>query len=266
MKKIFLPLVIVMAVMFMNSCETSKQVPYMQNIDSISLAASQYLFDARIKPKDELHITVHTTDPAVSAPFNLFVSRRMGTTGELGSGAGSLQGYLVDNDGTINFPVIGRVSVVGLTKTQCENLLQEKLAPYLAKTEKPVVTVRMSTFRVTLLGDFSSPKVVAVTSEKMSLLEALASGGDLTLYGKRQNVLLIREDATGKKTVHRIDLTDANFINSPYYYVQQNDVIYVEPNATKAKNSALGQSVTIWFSFISIATSVASLLVNILRD
>ncbi len=100
----------------------------------------------------------------------------------------------------------------------------------------------------------------------MSLLEALASGGDLTLYGKRQNVLLIREDATGKKSVHRIDLTDANFINSPYYYVQQNDVIYVEPNATKAKNSALGQSVTIWFSFISIATSVASLLVNILRD
>ena len=167
MKKIFLPLVIVMAVMFMNSCETSKQVPYMQNIDSISLAASQYLFDARIKPKDELHITVHTTDPAVSAPFNLFVSRRMGTTGELGSGAGSLQGYLVDNDGTINFPVIGRVSVVGLTKTQCENLLQEKLAPYLAKTEKPVVTVRMSTFRVTLLGDFSSPKVVAVTSENV---------------------------------------------------------------------------------------------------
>jgi polysaccharide export outer membrane protein len=107
---------------------------------------------------------------------------------------------------------------------------------------------------------------VPVTTEKMSILEALASGGDLTLYGKRENVMLIREDATGKKSVHRIDLTDANFINSPYYYVQQNDIIYVEPNATKAKNSALGQSTTIWFSFISISTSVASLLVNILRD
>lgn len=266
MKKLLLPLVAILAVMFMDSCTTSKQVPYMQNIDSISLAASQYLYEARIKPKDALYITVHTTDPAVSAPFNLTVSRRLTATGDLSSGGGSLQSYLVENDGTINFPVIGRVSVVGMTKQECEKALEDRIAPYLAKTEKPVVTVRMSSFRVTLIGDFSSPKVVPVTTEKMSILEAMASAGDLTLYGKRQNVLLIREDATGKKSVHRIDLTDANFINSPYYYVQQNDVIYVEPNATKAKNSALGQSTTIWFSFISISTSVASLLVNILRD
>lgn len=265
MKKILLPLVAILAVMFMDSCTTSKQVPYMQNIDSISLAASQYLYDARIKPKDALHITVHTTDPAVAAPFNLTVSRNLGSDGSLATGGGSLQSYLVENDGTINFPVIGRISVVGLTKKECETLIEQKVAPYLAKTEKPVVTVRMASFRITLIGDFSSPKVVPVTTEKMSILEAMASGGDLTLYGKRQNVLLIREDATGRKSIHRIDLTDANFINSPYYYVQQNDIIYVEPNATKAKNSALGQSVTIWFSFISIATSVASLLVNVLK-
>ena len=266
MKKILLPLVALVAIMFMDSCTTSKQVPYMQNIDSISLAASQYLFDARIKPKDALHITVHTTDPVVSHPFNLTVSRSLGSDGGLSQGGGSLQSYLVDNDGTINFPVVGRIKVVGLTKKECEDLIESKIAPYLAKNEKPVVTVRMASYRVTLLGDFSSPRVVAVTSEKMSLLEAIASGGDLSLYGKRQNVMLIREDASGKKSVHRIDLTDANFINSPYYYVQQNDVIYVEPNATHAKNSALGQSTTIWFSFISISTSVASLLVNILRD
>ncbi len=266
MKKILIPLMAILAIVFTNSCQTSKQVPYMQNIDSISLAASQYLFDARIKPKDLLHITVHTTDPQVSAPFNLTVARHLQSSGSLSTGTGTLQGYLVENDGTINFPIVGRIHVLGLTKQECETLIEEKIAPYLAKTEKPVVTVTMSSYRVTLLGDFSSPRVVSVTTEKMSLLEALASAGDLTLYGKRQNVLLIREDNTGKKSVHRIDLTDANFINSPYYYLQQNDVIYVEPNATKAKNSALGQSVTIWFSFISISTSVASLLVNILRD
>ena len=265
MKKLLLPLVVVMAVLFMDSCNTSKQVPYMQNIDSISLAASQYLYDARIKPKDALQITVHTTDPSVAAPFNLTVSRHLGADGGLTAGGGVLQSYLVENDGTINFPVIGRISVVGLTKSECETLIEGKIAPYLAKTEKAVVTVRMSSFRITLLGDFARPTVVPVTTEKMSLLEAIASAGDLTLYGKRQNVLLIREDAVGKKSIHRIDLTDANFINSPYYYVQQNDIIYVEPNATKAKNSALGQSVSIWFSFISISTSVASLLVNILR-
>ena len=266
MKKILFPLVALMAIAFMDSCTTGKQVPYMQNIDSISLAASQYLYDARIKPKDALYITVHTTDAAVAAPFNLTVSRNLGNDGALSTGGGSLQSYLVENDGTINFPVVGRISVVGLTKKECETLIEQKIAPYLAKSEKAVVTVRMASFRVTLLGDFSSPKVVPVTTEKMSVLEAIASGGDLTIYGKRENVLLLREDANGKKSIHRIDLTDANFINSPYYYVQQNDIIYVTPNATKAKNSALGQSTTIWFSFISISTSVASLLVNILRD
>lgn len=265
MKKIFVPLVAILAIMFMNSCETSKQVPYMQNIDSISLAASQYLFDARIKPKDILHITVHTTDPAAAAPFNLTVSRRLSAQGDLSSGGGSLQGYLVENDGTINFPVIGRIAVVGLTRKECETLIEEKLTPYLAKTEKPVVTVNMSSFRVTLLGDFSSPRVVAVTTEKMSILEALASGGDLTLYGKRQNVLLIREDATGKKTVHRIDLTDANFINSPYYYLQQNDIVYVEPNKVKSQNSSVGSMTTLWFSATSILISLTSLLYNILK-
>ena len=266
MKKILLPLVAMMAIVFMNSCQTSKQVPYMQNIDSLDLSASQGLFDAKIMPKDQLTITVHTSDPVVSHPFNLTVSRSVSSDGALSAGGGSLQGYLVDNDGYINFPIVGKIYVQGLTKRECEARIEEKIAPYLAKTEKPVVTVRMSSFRITLLGDFNSPKVVPVTTEKMSVLEALASGGDLTLYGKRQNVMLIREDAKGKKSVHRIDLTDANFINSPYYYVQQNDIIYVEPNATKAKNSALGQSTSIWFSFISISTSVASLLVNILRD
>lgn len=266
MKKILFPLVALMAIMLMDSCTTSKQVPYMQNIDTISLAASKGLYDAKIMPKDQLTITVHTTDPAAAQPFNLTVSRQISSDGGLATGGGSLQGYLVNNDGTINFPVVGKLHVAGLTKQECETLIEQKIAPYLAKTEKPVVTVRMSSFRVTLIGDFNGPKVVPVASEKMSILEALASGGDLTIYGKRQNVMLIREDNTGQKSVHRIDLTDANFINSPYYYVQQNDVIYVEPNATKAKNSALGQSTTIWFSFISIATSVASLLVNILRD
>ncbi len=266
MKKLLIPLVAIVAMMFVNSCESSKQVPYMQNIDSISLAASQYLFDARIKPKDMLHITVHSTNAAASAPFNLYVSRHLNSSGEISSSAGSLQSYLVENDGTINFPVIGRLQVLGLTKKECETLIEQKISPYFAKTETPVVTVSLASFRITLIGDLTRPSVVTVATEKMSILEALASAGDLTLYGKRQNVMLIREDATGKKSVHRIDLTDANFINSPYYYVQQNDIIYVEPNATKAKNSALGQSVTIWFSFISIATSVASLLVNILRD
>ena len=113
---------------------------------------------------------------------------------------------------------------------------------------------------------FSGGIIGGIQAEKMSVLEALAQAGDLTIYGRRDNVLLIRENADGQKEAHRLNLNDANIINSPYYYVQQNDYIYVEPNSVKAKNSAIGQSTTLWFSFVSILTSVAALVVNIVRN
>ena len=115
------------------------------------------------------------------------------------------------------------------------------------------------------MGEVASARGVSVSSEKMSVLEAVASAGDLSIYGQRKNVLIIREDATGQKATHRLDLTDAKIINDPYYYVKQNDVIYVTPNKTKAKNSDIGQSTTLWFSFTSILISVASLLYNMLK-
>ena len=136
----------------------------------------------------------------------------------------------------------------------------------LQQSEDPIVTVRMASYRVTVTGEVSRPGVIPVSTEKMSVIEAIAQAGDLTIYGKRDNVLLVREDATGQKRAVRLNLNDGNIFSSPYYYVQQNDIIYVEPNRVKAKNSAIGQSTTIWFSFIGIVTSVASLLVNILRN
>lgn len=264
MKKILVPFILLIMVLVMGSCSGSKNVSYFQNIDSVSLAASRGLYDAKIMPKDMLTITVLTTNPEASAPFNLSVSNTIGTSGQLSQGAGSLQGYLVDNEGNINFPVVGEIHVGGLTKTQCEDLIKSKVKPYLAEKENPIVTVRMSSYRVTVTGEVSRPGVIPVTTEKMSVIEALAQAGDLTIYGKRNNVLLIREDANGEKHAHRLNLNDANLLNSPYYYVQQNDIIYVEPNSVKAKNSAIGSSTTIWFSLIGIFTSVASLLVNIL--
>ena len=242
--------------MAMTGCGSSKGFTYVENIDSISLAASRGLFDARIMPKDELTITVNTTNPEASAPFNL-------QSGDKGSTA--FKGYLVDNSGFINFPVIGKVHVVGLTKTECEDLIKSKIQPYLARTENPVVSVRMSSYHITVLGEVGKPGVIPVSTEKISVLEAIAQAGDLGVYGKRNNILLIREDARGEKHAVRMNLNDANIINSPYYYLQQNDVLYVQPNSVKAKTSSIGSSTTIWFSFIGIVTSVASLLVNVLR-
>lgn len=265
MKKLLLPIVALAMVLLVVGCGSGKQVAYLQNIDSISLAASRGLYDARIMPKDELTITVQTTDPDAAAPFNLQVRNQLGASRQISTSGGSLQGFLVDNDGTINFPVIGKIHVVGLTKGECEDLIKNKIRPYLARTENPVVTVRMSSYHITIIGEVGNSRIVPVSTEKINILEALAQAGDLSIYGKRDNVLLLREDAYGEKHSIRLNLNDANIINSPYYYLQQNDIIYVEPNSVKAKGSGIGSSTSIWFSFVGIVTSVASLLVNILR-
>lgn len=242
-----------------------KQIAYFQNIDTISLAASKGLYNAKIMPKDELTITVQTTNPEVSAPFNLTINNQVGGSGQRSSSNNYLQGYLVDNDGNINFPIVGRLHVAGLTKTECEDMIKEKVTPFLAKTEKPIVTVRTSSYHVTVIGEVGGPKVVPVSTEKINIIEALAQAGDLTIYGKRDNVLLVREDSAGEKHVHRLNLKDANIFNSPYYYLQQNDIVYVQPNNTKANNSVIGSSTTLWFSFFGIITSLASLVMNIVR-
>lgn len=267
MKKLSISIVTMTMILLLGSCTGSRKVPYFQNIDKISLAASKGLYDARIMPKDQLIITVSgVTDPKVVSHFNLSMANTMGVSGNLSQGAGTMIGYLVDNDGCINFPRAGRLHVAGLTKTECEKLIHDKVMMDLSENENPIVTVRMASYRVTVIGEVNGSKVIPVTTEKMSIVEALAQCGDLGIYGKRDNILLIREDATGQKHYVRLNMNDANIFNSPYYYLQQNDIIYVEPNRVKAKNSALGASTNMWFTFIGIVTSMASLLVNILRD
>ncbi len=266
MKKYVLPLLMIVAVILLNGCGSSEKVAYFQNANDVSLTESKGLYDAHIRPKDILTITVSTTDPLASRPFNLVVSNPLQDNGYINNAGGSLQTYLVDNDGLINFPIIGKIKVGGLTKTQCEDMITEKIKPYMSDSEKPVVTVKMASYKVTVIGEVQRPGTFPVAQEKINVLEAIAQAGDLTIYGKRDNVMLVREKPDGEKEIHRLDLNDANLFNSPYYYLQQNDVIYVEPNRVKAKNSSIGQSTTIWFSFIGIVTSVASLLVTILKD
>jgi polysaccharide export outer membrane protein len=216
-------------------------------------------------PKDMLTITVSTTDPKAAIPFNLSISNTLNSTGNLNTGGVTLQTYLVDNNGNINYPVIGMVNVSGMTVRQCEEFITAKIKPYMADTEKPVVTVRMSSFRISVMGEVNHPGTFSVSTEKISILEALAQAGDLSIYGKRDNVMLIREDATGEKSVHILNLNDANIINSPYYYLQQNDIVYVEPNKVKAQNASIGQVTTLTMSAVGVLVSVASLVVNILR-
>lgn len=247
-------------------CTSYKSVPYMQNPEVVNSGSNSLpLYDAEIMPKDLLSITVNTTDPQAAAPFNLTVQTPLNAalTNINTTTQPTLQQYLVNNKGEIDFPVIGRLQVGGLTKNQAEDLIREKLQHYLK--ESPIVTVRMANYKISVLGEVARPGTFTVGNEKVNILEALAMAGDMTVYGIRDNVKLIREDATGKREIITLNLNNADLVLSPYYYLSQNDILYVTPNKTKAKNSDIGSSTTLWFSATSILVSIASLIVNIVR-
>ena len=143
--------------LMMGSCGSSKQIAYFQNADSITYESSKGLFDAKIMPKDLLTITVSTTDPKAAMPFNLSVSNTLNSTGTLSTSAGSLQTYLVDNNGYINYPVVGELKVGGMTKRECEMYIRDQIKPYMSETERPIVTVKMASFKVTIAGEVKSP-------------------------------------------------------------------------------------------------------------
>ena len=262
----FHKLIVTAAVALMlGSCGSTKDVPYFQNAETVDLSKSSFLYDARIMPKDQLTITVSTINDEAAAPFNMTVPTPYSVNTRSTYSQPMLQSYLVDNNGMINFPIVGELKVGGLTKAEAEHMIAGKIQPYINESEKPIVTVRIPGYQISVIGEVARPGTFTVSREKITVLEALAQAGDLTIYGQRKNVQLIREDATGRKSIHILDLTDANLVNSPYYYMQQNDVINVTPNKVKAQNSSVGSMTTLWFSATSILISLTSLLYNILK-
>lgn len=247
------------------SCGSTKNIPYFKNSDQVDLSQSEFLYDARIMPKDILTITVNTSNPEAAAPFNLTIPSTYSPQGAVNWTSQTLQTYLVDNQGFIDYPVLGRIDVGGLTKSACEKMIRDKIKPYLNENENPVVTVRMSNYKISVLGEVASPGMFTVSNEKINILEALAQAGDLTIYGVRDRVRLIRENEKGRKEIHTINLNDANLINGPYYYLQQNDIVYVEPNKVKSQNSSVGSVTNLWLSGTSILVSLASLVYTILK-
>lgn len=231
-----------------SACQSYKKVPYLQDAEILKQANTQVapVQDAKLMPGDEVTIIVATSDPVVSQPFNA-----QGNT------------FLLDNQGNINYPVLGKLSLKGLTSREAEKLVTDRLKSYVK--ERPTVVVRMSGFKVSVLGEVAAPGVYPVVNEQINVLEALAMAGDLTIYGVRDNVKLIREDQDGRKQFVTLNLNNADLLLSPYYQLQQNDILYVTPNKVKAQGAGIGQSTTLWISGFSILMSIASLLINILR-
>lgn len=248
-------IVLFILTIFLTSCTSKKNLIYFQNIDSFKLNSNKY--ESVLQQDDLLTIIVRGETPEAVAPYNMPNVTYPGT-GESGFEVQRLFTYLIDNDGTITFPSIGKVIVAGKTRSEAENLLVEKLSLYITN---PKVDLRILNYKISVQGEVNKPGTFPITSERITLLEAISLAGDLTIYGKRDNVLVIREN-NGEKSVQRIDLKKADFMNSPYYYLHQNDVVYVEPNRTKINSAVVGPNIGIVLSGVSLLVTILALTIK----
>ena len=255
-------IILLTSILLLTSCVSTKKITYFENKDQIDLALSKRLYDAKIMPKDILQIQVFTMTPEAAVPFNLMKTEKgTPTTPTSSNGQSTVYDYLVDNDGNIEYPVIGTVHLGGLSKTEAEQLLKSKIQPYMAEAENVVVHVRMINYKYAVLGGVSRPGVFTTQNEKVSILEAIAQAGDLTTFAYRDRIFLIRENADGQKEFHQLDINDASIITSPYYYLQQNDVIYVEQKKIQARNAFISANTSVWFSLTSSLMSIATFII-----
>lgn len=248
------------------ACGTQgKEIPYMQNIEQLPAgalaAATTQAGDFSIKIGDLLLINVASSNLEAVKPFNKM--QYVPTLGTVSSNSvvdRSTLFYLVDDNGNIDFPVLGKLHVAGMTKHSVEEYVSSLIYPrYL--TEKPDVECRIQNFRVFCLGEFANPGVIHAENGRLNLIEAVAMSGDLTMQGQRQNIMLIRTDPSGQRTVKRIDISDASFIASPEFNLQQNDILYVEPNKYKKRSvwsmpPVYGAAVSIFGTAVSIINFV----------
>lgn len=263
MKKLYLLFFLLPLVL--TGCSSYQKSLYLQNDAVINQSTQGQLYDFRIMPKDLLTIVVSTTDPAASAPFYRKLGQDKETTSSSNVGMQNLDllGYLVDNNGEIDFPVLGKIMVTGMTTRECEALLRDKLKPYLKET--PLVTVTSSNYKFSVLGEVNKPGTYTVKDEKVTIFEAIAQAGDMTLFSIRDDVQLLREDSEGRRQVVHLNLNDANITQSPYFYLQQNDVIYVKPTKAKVRTNTFNSNASMWITILSVLTSVTSLVLALTK-
>jgi polysaccharide export outer membrane protein len=213
-----------------------------------------------IQPDDILSVTVSSLNPESNVLFNNVILPNTANSGQVIATTKVNEGYLVDKAGFINFPVIGKVMLAGLTKEQAVEKMTNEIKVHV---KSPIVNVRFLNFKVTVIGEVNKPNTFTIDTEKISVLEALGLAGDMTAYGKRENVLIIREQQGVRRTT-RINLNNKDVLNSPYYYLQQNDIIYVEPsNREKTAETKVGNKyIGLWGAFISTVGFVAITLIN----
>jgi len=260
--KSFFPFKITVAFLFVFlvfSCKPREELVYYQNIDSLVAAEKINTYEIKIQPDDLLMIIVSAEDAESAYPFNLTTVSVPSAVGMSSiNGQQSMQTYLVDASGFIDFPVLGKLQVGGLSRTELLQLLETRIAKYI---KNPIINIRRMNFKISVQGEVNSPGTYTLNSDRVTLIEAITLAKDLTIYGKRNNILIIRE-VNGVKTFNRVDITKADFINSPFYYLSQNDVVYVEPNKVRINGAAVGSNTGVIISVTSLIITIITLMVK----
>lgn len=253
-----------------SSCNTTKDIPYMIGADQLPnevLQSAAKASDPVVMPGDMLQIIVTSLNAEAVKPFN-----KIGYVTDLGGGntnnnnnENSMYYYLVDANGNIEFPYLGTLHIGGMSKSATENYIATQIYPrYL--TERPGVEVRFQNFRVYILGEVKSPGEIKAVNGRLNLLEAIAKAGDLTIQGRRDNVMIVRTNSDGSRSIQTVNLNDKNLIISPNFNLQQNDIIYVEPNSSKARSSwNVPPALSLGMSSVGTLISIATLIITLTK-
>src|SRR5690554_145721 len=240
-----------------SSCVSSKEIIYFQDEPLGNLDKVNFNPETVFKPNDLLSIYVSGPDAETVRPFNLPIITSSSSVVNL-QGETRMQTYIVDLEGNIEFPFLGTIKAGGLTRAQLTTYLKTRISELV---NDPIINVRLTNFTITILGEVNSPGTFTVEDEKISLLEALGMAGDLTIHGKRENVFLIREQ-DGVKRFTKFDLTSINVLNQPNFYLEQNDVIYAEPNSAKIRSASYNQNYVIIISAVGTLATIAAILIR----
>lgn len=250
----------------LSSCDMSKRITYFQDIQDqrTTYINEQPTPEIRLRPEDKISIVVNTKVPELTALFNLpYTSRVLGSTSEnLSSTSQGTSGYIIKADGSIDFPVLGMVQAAGKTRDELAAHIKSELIDRNLVND-PVVTVEFVNLKFSVMGEVRAPGSYPITRDHITLLDALSMAGDLTIDGKRDNIMVLRPNAAGKLTAYTVDMLSFNDVqHSPAYYIHQNDYIYVEPNKKRANQSTVNantvQSASFWISVISLLASLAT--------
>lgn len=253
-------ILLLFSLVLMLSCGSKQDIVYFQDVDMAAVSRPIEDYSPVIMPDDMLTITVSAFDMVGVRPFNLMAVAYVDEQGTIGRNA--LQSYLVDAKGNIDFPVLGKLKLAGLTRIEAANMIKDMVSEYVTN---PIVNLRIINFRFTVLGEVKNPGTFTVQNNRITIMEALGMAGDLTIQAERSNVLLVREEG-GKNTYNRINLTSEAVFNSPFYYLQQNDFIYVEPNNSRARSATVGPDTNFTLGVIGALLTSAALVITVINS